>query len=268
MPSGHHTRNYSKSGSRALDVLAYLASAGQPSRSAQIADALGIARSSTDQLLKSLTADGYLTFDLDQRTYFPSLRLAPFGRLMWQFSATEDKLARITDTIHRETGEVVTMSIRNDCHMQFLRTSIANDDETRQRLGDSEPVIGSAIGAAALLDVGNRQLARIMDRASRQHAATSGFDWNSPFAKEVQLFRMKGYAWRRRMRGPEGVQSESSLDWWSIAIPVPAGLPSRVVLGLAGPVHRVRPRERSIVNLMRREVRTVFQSGASDIRTG
>ena len=71
---------------------------------------------------------------------------------------------------------------------------------------------------------------------------------------------MKGFSWRKidssspdRLRPP--------YDMWTLAMHLPEGDGIRnAVLGLAGPIWRVRPREQEMVNLMRRAIRNNLRS--------
>lgn len=251
-----HPKNYSKSANRALDVLDYFARVGGAARASDIADALGIARSSTDQLLKSMVLSGYLVLSAEGRSYFPSMRMARFGHWISDRYPDVERYRAIIDDVHAQTGEVVTLSMQNDCFMQLMSSASDNGDDPVSETGGRVPVLGSAIGSAALAAKPLKAVARLMERAHRQHAMIDGTERDAAYVEQIRLFRMKGYSWRatRRQRAADGRTDTS--DYWSIAMTLPCatGTPD-IVLGLAGPTRRVRSREWELVNLMRRSIR-------------
>lgn len=161
-----HPKNYSKSANRALDVMDYLAQVGGGARAADIADALGIARSSADQLLKSMVFGGYLVLSAEGRNYYPSLRMARVGHWMSQSYPDLDRHRAIIEDIHAQTGEVVTLSMQNDCFMQMMGAASSGDDDPHLETGAKVPVVGSAIGSAALTTKSPRAINRLVERAS------------------------------------------------------------------------------------------------------
>lgn len=252
---GEHPKNYSKSANRALDVMDYFATTGAPARSAEIADALGIARSSADQLLKTMVLSGYLVVSVEGKSYFPSLRMAKFGHWIAGRYPDVERFRAIMEDIHAQTGEVVTLTMQNDCFMQMMSSAPGSDDDPMLSVGAKVPVLGSAIGSAALTAKSRKEIGRLVDRARRQRALMANSSWNEPFLDDIQLFRMKGYSWRPSRRLVGGRDGPAPVDYWSIAMILPGESEGSIVLGLAGPTTRVRPREWELVNLMRRSIR-------------
>ncbi|MDO7842151.1 IclR family transcriptional regulator [Sphingomonas immobilis] len=249
-------KNYSKSANRALDVLDYFARCGRPARGAEIADALGIARSSADQLLKSMVLSGYLVRPGEGQAYFPSLRMARFGHWIAGCYPDIERYRAIVEDVHEQTGCVVTLTMRNDCFMQMMTAARGSDDDPLLDVGAKVPVLGSAIGSAALTTQSRKAIARLVERARLRHAVLGEVDWDQPIDEEIRLFRMKGYSWRPSKRVRGAGTSQRPVEYWSIAMTLPhvAGTPE-IVLGLAGPTPRVRPHEWDLVNLMRRSIR-------------
>jgi DNA-binding IclR family transcriptional regulator len=251
-----HPKNYSKSANRALDVMDYFARIRGPARAADIADALGIARSSADQLLKSMVLSGYLILSAEGRNYFPSLRIAQFGHWIAGCYPDIDRYSAIMEDIHAQTGEVVTLSMQNDCFMQLMNAVRGGDADPLLAVGGKVPVLGSAIGSAALMLKSPKAITRLVQRARQQHAVMDGAHWDSPFLDEIRLFRMKGYSWRPSQRLVTTDTGIRQIDYWSIAMTLPGeDSAPQVILGLAGPTRRVRGREWELVNLMRRSIR-------------
>lgn len=244
-----HIRNYSKSANRALEVLTYLSQVGGPARAAQIADALGMARSSADQLLKTMVSGGYLVLSTDDKTYFPSLRLVSVGRWIADCYPYEDRLRRLLEHVHQQTGEIVTVTIENDCFMQIMDAARGSDRDPQLDIGAKVPVLSSAIGGAALTTKSKNEIRKIMTRARYRRAI---LDEPEPIAKvfeRVHLYRAAGYSSRATLRHLAG---GSPAAYWSIALALPSYRNgASLVLGLSGPSEKVRPREGHFVSVMR-----------------
>jgi DNA-binding IclR family transcriptional regulator len=247
-------RNFSKSANRALDVLSHLAERRSPARAAEIADALGMARSSADQLLKTMVAGGYLVISTQDKTYFPSPRLAPFGRWISECYPAAAKLHDIVEDVHGQTGEIVTLTIQNDCYMQIMEAARRErEDDPTLAVGRKVPVFGSAIGGAALTTKTLSEIRRLAQRARRQRAVMDRAAPLAPLIDEVKFYRLAGYSARATRRPAPGQGVD--MDYWSIAVILP---PSQngatMVLGLSGPEAVVRPRESQIARLMRETI--------------
>lgn len=248
-----HPRNFSKSANRALDVLSYLATIGAPARAADIADALGMARSSADQLLKTLVSGGYLILSSQDRTYAPSPRLVPFGRWICERYPAAAKHHDILADVHGQTGDIVTLTIQNDCYMQIMDAAREDDeDDPTLAIGRKVPVFGSAIGGAALTTKSQSEIRKLAVRARHQRAILDRSESLGPLIAQVPFYRLAGYSARATRRPLPGPSAEAFADYWSIAVILPpSGDGASMVLGLSGPEAKVRPRETQIARLMR-----------------
>jgi IclR family transcriptional regulator, KDG regulon repressor len=255
-----HGRNFSKSANRALDVLCHLASLGTPTRAAEIADTLGMARSSADQLLKTMVSGGYLLVSPHDKTYVPSPRLAPFGRWICDRYPAAAKHQDIVADVHRQTGDIVTLTVQNDCYMQIVNAVRGGEeDDPTLAIGRLVPVFGSAIGGAALTTKSQSEIRKLAVRARHQHAVVDRQENLAPFMREVGFYRLAGYSARPTRRALAGAFA----DYWSIAVPFPsAGNRASMVLGLSGPVAKVRARETHIAHLMRDCIQQHLGTGA------
>jgi DNA-binding IclR family transcriptional regulator len=242
-----------KSGSRALDVLMYFAQAQQAARASAIADALEIPRSSADQLLKTLVSSGYLVFFSETKKYFPSPRLHVLGDWLARTYSQEAGLCDLLHALHEETGQIVTLTVQSDCHMQMLESAGANAfAELPPAMPASRfPVIGTAVGGALLVTKKPEEVQRIVSRARRSRATAFGPSDFKELPERLVSYRSAGYAWSRRPlpnsseRGPKG-------EMMSLAMAVPSRL-ARVpmVLGMAGPARGMILREREFILAMK-----------------
>jgi DNA-binding IclR family transcriptional regulator len=248
-------KNFAKSANRALDILEFIASLNRPAKAAEIANGLGLARSSVHQLLTTMVAGGYLICGEGVR-YFPSPRSAQIGSWLSRCYPDLDGLRETVEELHDLTHETVTLSIQSDCVMRIAAMSGQNGREWLTRMGWQVPVFGTAIGGAALSDKAPRAISRLAERARRQHVLGRAVAVDQSYLEELRRFRMKGYSWG--LTRPENFVADDAKPQvvWSIALKLPqSDTGTDVVIGVSGPVARVRSREREIVNIMHRTIR-------------
>lgn len=226
-------RSLSRSATRALDVLEYFGQVRRPLRAIEIARRFSLHPSTVNQLLKTMVESAHLTFEAGTKTYLPSPRLARFASWMVATYGSNEGLRRLIADVHALSNEVVTLTTPNDLFMQVVdfaggdpESEFGDGNDSGAERGLRVSMFGSAIGAAYLSTLPNSEVLRLAERA-RIDA-----DDHDKILKMMMKMRTDGYA--------EGPSAAGSI--WSIAVP----LPSRhdtvpLVLGLAGPVDRVRP---------------------------
>jgi DNA-binding IclR family transcriptional regulator len=241
-----------KSASRALDILVHFESVRRPQRAIDIAEALQLPRSSTDQLLKTLLNAGYLVFFPDGKTYFPSARLSPFSEWMAD-TYHQAELSRILSEVHASTGHTVTIAMQNDCFMQVMDYR-GDWIAAPVSVGLRTPLVGSAIGGALLTTQGESEVRKLINRALRLRVLKGKPIDLAGVSRLLNAYRQCGFAWTRlplagsQEAGPKG-------ELLSVAVPLPRRL-SRVPmsLGIAGPAHRLIDHERDIARMMRSSI--------------
>jgi len=258
-------RNYAKSASRALDLMVWFAEIRRPAKSAEIAEALGLPRSSADQLLKTLAYEGYLLRSSTGKTYLPSPRMAGFGWFLDQLYPEYGALTRLVDALHETTGELATVAMVNDCYMQVIAVN-PREGEVPVEPGYQVPIVGSAIGGAALTLRTRSEIEQIVSRAMRQRASFEGTVSTQAVLDSVQSYRLKGYSWQRREGETYRPGLGADLTWYAVAMPLAETRFPGVVIGLAGPAHRIQAQERDLVSLMRREIRRHVHGEAAEPR--
>ncbi len=232
-----------KSVQRVFDILRFFDHARRSMRAAQVANDLGYPLSSTNSLLRSMVARGYLTFDPARRTYFPSLLLN--RRMSWldrEFYGA-GRLRDMTRDLQKTTGEIVTLSCQNDMQMTFVNVTAPADggnDGVGAEEGSLAPLFCSSIGAAALSRHSDRAIVSLVDRYNRRTYRASAKADVSQVLPLVRQARAAGHVaayglFEKRM---------GAVAWL---------LPSRchgppIVLAVAGPRERVRAAESAIVS--------------------
>ena len=78
-----------KSCLRTLEVLEYFMKSGEPARTIEISEALGIPNSSADEILRTLASTGYLTYNQATKLYAPSYKLVANASSIEQSTSME-----------------------------------------------------------------------------------------------------------------------------------------------------------------------------------
>jgi DNA-binding IclR family transcriptional regulator len=238
-------RSMSRSATRALDVLEYFGQVRRPLRAVEIARRLDLHPSTVNQLLKTMVQSAHLAFDATTKTYLPSPRLTRFSRWMIDSYGGDERLRHMVAHVHSESGEMVTLTTPNDLFMQVV--DYAGIDIDEEGLDGTErglrvSMFGSAIGAAYLSTLPRPELRRLAERAripEAEHDALLG--WVTRICQE-------GFA--------EGPSAEGTI--WSLAAPLPAECFSvPLVLGLAGPIERVRVNLQELGKLLRAAIKNL-----------
>lgn len=230
-------RSASRSATRAIDLLEYLGSVRRPVRAVEVAQALSMHPSTTNQLLKTMVDSSHLLFDARTRTYLPSPRLTGFCSWLIGLYGPEEKLRTLVQDLGGRIAKFVTVSTANDIFMQILE-AYAPDDTNNHR-GHRVSLFGSAVGSAYLSMLDEQEIVWLADRArvskeeTRRALDAIGMIRNDGFASGPSVFA--------------GLIDEDPT--WSIAIPLKCEtMPLKLVLGVAGSGDEV---ERQLQDLRR-----------------
>lgn len=218
-------KNLSKSATRALDVLEYFALMGRPLRAVEIAQALELRTSSTDQLLKTLVDSAYLMFDSVDKLYYPSPRLVNFGSWLATNYFGDNRIYRLLQSIHQDTGDIVTLSIRYGSHMQIVDFIEPVAKAGTIVKGSRVSITGSFIGTAFLTLHSDKEVIRIVEQVSTETGHKPSVAELRELLKRVRQARDDGYV---------AVPAAAGTPWaMAMALPQPtSGM--KMVLGLGG----------------------------------
>ena len=142
-----------KSAQRVLEVLEYFAATRDPATVAEVSRQLAFPQSSTSMLLSSLETLGYLTYDADDRTFRPTVRVMLLGSWIQDELFGEGSLVSALDALRRSTGQTVMVGLRQGIH---VRSIIA----LRGTRADALPVRTGTLAAVCLSSMGKVLLSR------------------------------------------------------------------------------------------------------------
>ena len=239
-------RNLSRSATRALDVLEYFAMVGRPVRAVDVAQALDLHTSSTDQLLKTMVDSAYLMFDADNKQYYPSPRLVNFGSWLAAGYFGEDRICQLMQTVQRESGETITLSIRCGTSMQIVDYIEPIASAGRIIKGSRVSITNSVIGTAFLALHTNKDVIRIVEQVTQETGNKPSVSELKDLLKTLEEARSNGY-----VCGP-AIGGEAP---WVMAIALPS--PSsgiKLVLGLTGEKNAVLSREAKLLRVFKESI--------------
>jgi DNA-binding IclR family transcriptional regulator len=233
-----------KSAGRAFEVLELFRAERRQLTAAEIGQALGYPKSSTNALLKSLVALGYLVLQPRTLRYFPSLSVTRLGD--WVPAAvlgSGDAFAIISE-VHAATMETVTLTAQNDLSVNFLKVIPGTFPISLSMTeGFVAPLFTTAVGTAILSQLPDEDIAALAQRA-RTRARRR--------AEKVDLEAVLKAVRETRQRGFAVLYDAVFPDTGAIAVPFPSqveGLP--MAIGVGGLRDRIRRNERAILRAIR-----------------
>jgi DNA-binding IclR family transcriptional regulator len=111
-----------KSAMRTVEILEYFATISQPVRTCEISSALDIPNSSVDDILRTLTTRGYVSFNRRTKRYAPSYKIVCMAQAIERGFFGDDRLRLLLRELQRVTGETVYLSVQNDCWVEGVAT--------------------------------------------------------------------------------------------------------------------------------------------------
>jgi len=229
-----------KSVQRVFDILEWFDRARTPASSTTVARALGYPVSSTNSLLKSMSARGYLSFDSLRKDYLPTLQLCRQGAWMDAGCYGRGRLRALVQELQAMTGEIVTLSCQNDLQMVFLDVAEPPRDEVvPASAGGMAPLFRSAIGFAALSCRTDLEVGQLITRYNRRTYRTSAKADPELVLSHVRRVRATGHGVGYGLF----VEDTGAVAW---ALPATGPAPA-VVIAVAGPNARLRRDETAIV---------------------
>jgi DNA-binding IclR family transcriptional regulator len=228
-----------KSAARAIEILEIFAGERRRLTLAQLGSLLDYPKSSLSVLLKSLLAQGYLSYLPTDLSYFPTPKVASLGD--WIPSAIfGDELLPMLQDLRDATSETVTLSAPAGHQMRCLRVLLGTHRIALQLdEGTSFPIIGSAIGTAYLADMPANECVAFLARAARTGTSPAAI---AEAQELVTACRRKGYA---------SVYDRFTEDAGAVAATLPHSQYGDVlVVAVAGLSQRIRQAEGRIAKIL------------------
>jgi IclR family transcriptional regulator, KDG regulon repressor len=228
-----------KSARRALEILEVFSRHRRPLALKEVLDETGYPTSSGSALMKSLVALGYLDYDRERRTYFPTMRIAALGSWVSGALFGEGPLRGALDDLHRRTGETVVLAVQSDLHAQYVHViHSAEPLQLRVPPGTRRPLARSGMGLVLLSGKTDAEIERLRRRINA--AGDGASQTREELMARVNEVRARGYAFSRNSISPGlGI----------IGAALPKGPFGRMAaVGVAGRVERLEEKKDGIVS--------------------
>lgn len=228
-----------KSARRVFEILEWFGVEQRPAGATRIAQGCGMPVSSMVALLKSMTYCGYLRFDVERRTYFPTAKVSRMGHWLDSKLVRRGTLRDMAAQIMATTGETVTISCRNDLDMLYVSVTPHDDVNPEPRAGDLAPLFRSAVGLSALSRNNKADVRKLVQRYNRSVYRLEQKADLDEILRRVADIRTRGYYAGYDLYKP---------NLGAIAWPVrPKDGSHEMVLAVGGRSARLRGREQQII---------------------
>ncbi len=210
---------------RAVGLLEALARAGGPMRLTRLAEEVGLQKSTAHRLLKSWIELGYVVQEPDTGRYAPSLRLWELGAAVAVEHPVKRAAAGFLQTLHRETGETVSLLIRDGDDVLYLEKLFSPRSVRFSTRPGSRVAAPLTAGGKAMLAT-DPQARAVLDRvATRERLAP---DLAATLA-ELEVIRRRGWS---ASAASTGVAS------FGCALPARSG-PATAAISVSAPSERL-----------------------------
>ncbi len=240
-----------KSAARAIEILELFANERRRLTLAQMGGLLDYPKSSLSVLLKSLLAQGYLSYLPTDLSYFPTLKVASLGD--WIPSVIfGDELMPMLQDLRDATSETVTLTTPAGQQMRCLRVLLGTQRIALQvDEGTGFPILGSAVGAAYLADLPPAACHQFLARALRAGTPAQAI---ADAERLVEESRAMGYA---------RVYDKFTEDAGAIAVALPhSAFGDVLVVAVAGLSSRIKQAELKLVAAIQARIRPGTETDA------
>lgn len=197
-----------KSCVRTVEVLEFFMKKGAPARTIEISEALGVPNSSADEILRTLAAVGYLTYNQATKLYAPSYKIVANASSIEDSFFGSGRVHEVMEDMRRETGASVFVTQQNDCWSENV-AEVAGGWQARP---DAAPVYpaemvcfernswrpGTNFAAAMLAQQSNVDIIQLATRTQRLGVGPKGPTLMKHLVDRIAQTRMRGFSLCRR----------------------------------------------------------------------
>lgn len=183
-----------KSAERVLKLFEHFAADQKPATIKQLSEALSMPQSSTSMLVKNLVSLGYLEHHPQDRSYWPTLRLALLGDWMTSGLNLRTPFVNACQEIAEECGEVTFLAIQNGIFSQYvLVLDPALSRSMTIQSGIMRPLTRTSTGICFLARLHDDEIGRITRRINVDIMDADFRRSESEVLADVQAMRRDGY---------------------------------------------------------------------------
>jgi len=229
----------------ALELIEFFAERGRPASLAEISKHFGWPRSSTFNLLRTLSNRGYLYEPQAKQGYYPSPRWITLIHKIDQAGLIPPALQELVKAVCDRTNETTVLAGISGMQALFLcAVETVRDVRYAAHVGKTVPLHTTATGRALLAQLPEPSKASILKRVTFQRYTPFSLMSVEAVEREIAVSLNRGYF--------EGI-GEYSRDLGGYALILP-NQERQLALLVAGPWGRVSPMKDEILRIMREEI--------------
>lgn len=233
-----------KSTGRTMQILEFFDDHQGPANIAQVARALEYPQSSTSEIMRSLNALGYLSYNNRDRTFIPTSRVRFLGSWVLDQLHGEDRLSSLVRKVNAVSGQAAFLAIRNKLESQYIQVAQA---VTSLRLhltpGQRRPLLRSASGRALLKDVSDAEISKLVRRVNAEKRPDEKLICLNQLLDDVSFIRENKYFFLDK--------SEISPGAAVLVMSLPEEMfPTPTVIGVGAAAEILRPQTDALVAFM------------------
>ena len=226
----------------AFDLLEYFAQRRSPATLTEISDHFGWPRSSTFNLLETLSQGGYLHEPRLRGGYYPSRRLLSLSLTLADNEPVPAWLSETVLALARDTGETAILGAVSGVNAVYLDV-VESDQAIRYfaKPGDLVPLYATAIGRALMSLMTEKELRSVINRTEFRRYADNTPTSEGKLRKYLIQTKESGYSINDNGYEPHllGIAMPFDLHGW------------RMALMVAGPSFRMRDDVPKIADMLR-----------------
>ena len=160
-----------KSAERVLAIFKYFDKHRVPKTLSEISHDLSYPVSSALALLRSVQSAGFLTYDFEAKTYFPSIRFAMLGQWLHDKLFQGGAVVQLMEQLAAVTNETVSLGVQNGLqsqHVHIIQTS--QPLSYRPVVGTLRPLLRSAVGRVLLSRQERATVLKVVERINASGA--------------------------------------------------------------------------------------------------
>jgi DNA-binding IclR family transcriptional regulator len=188
---------------KALEVLDQVAAYGRPVRFTELLDESPYPKATLYRLLQTLTNQGMLSFDPDQQTYGPGLRLVRLAHQAWQQFSLAPLARPYLDALSRRIGDTVHLAQLDNGHVLYVdKRNAADPIEMFSQAGKVGPAYCTGVGKAMLAFLEPDALSRALSMQAFHRFTEHTITGAKALRDELAQIRAQGYSHDREEHEP------------------------------------------------------------------
>lgn len=239
----------------AFQILEFFAQRRSPATLTEIAEHFGWPRSSTFNLLETLSNSGLLYEPKFRSGYYPSHKLLKLAQDAIMDGPVSDRLRQCVVNIAQRTDETAAL-----CALSGTQTVFVEVEEAKfpiryfAEVGMRVPTYATSAGRALLSMLNSKERMAILKKSEIVRYASDTIMDLEAIESEVQASQSRGYAVNVNGFEPE-----------LVGIAVPIELKERqFALLIAGPAYRMKDKIDDFAQILQKEVRTYMKERGDD----